>query len=127
MSIIKTPEQRVVSISMDSAGNITHAWQTTQFVLTEDGIEISRAQSGQENIEPKDIGKVFPQAKLLRQITDLQRDKGDLRGASEDLVRANGELAAEVGRLQTKLSQMSADAEQKPKEAFETVHPPASL
>ncbi len=95
MTIIKTPIQRTITISIGVDGQVTHAWQQTSFVVSEDGVEISRGTSGQENIEPADLGGVVPQADLLRQIADLKADVTALAQAStRDIAERDAKIAA---------------------------------
>ena len=103
MTIVKTPLQRVVTIAIGPEG-VTHAWQQTSFVVTEDGVEISRGTSAQENLEPADIGAAVPQAGVLAQLNALQA-AADAAAVSAGEKLAAVEVAAEATRadLQGKL------------------------
>lgn len=104
MTIVKSPLQRIVTISLDATNTVTHSWQQTLFAVMEDGLEISRTQSAQEHLDPADIGAAVPQAGVLAQLAALKTstDAAAVAAAKE---LADSKAAAEAVRadLQSKL------------------------
>ena len=94
MTIEKKPLQRLVTISVDAAGKVSHAWQVTTYSIVEDGTEISRQHGGQENIEPAALAAAIPdQAELLQQI---EAERAEARQREEALSTENAALRQEL-------------------------------
>lgn len=119
MTITKTPIQRIVTISIDGAGKVSHAWQVTTFSIAEDGVEITRQQGNQDNIEPAEVGEAVPQAAVLRQLQDLQaKSEADSKAAEDAAAAALSEqktaadaAASEAAKTIAALSEQIAAAE----------------
>lgn len=120
MTIAKVPLQTVVTIALDASKAVTHAWQTTVFSIQEDGVEISRQQGEQVNLEPADIAAAVPQAEVLAQLNALKvlseadataaaKTLGDAQaGAAEMLAAARAEAETVRADLQGKLDVAAA-------------------
>jgi hypothetical protein len=94
MTIVKTPIQRTVTISIAADGIVTHAWQEITFAIAEDGVEISRSISGRVNIDPADLGEAVPQADLLKQIADLNEQLAALTTTHDEVAARNAAALA---------------------------------
>lgn len=102
MAIEKVALQTIVHIALDAAGAVSHAWKVVHFVVREDGKEISRGQSGQENIEPADIAAALPaHADVVAQLG--QKDAAH--------AEAQTKYAADVGALQAQVEALTAAEE----------------
>jgi len=98
MTIERMPVQTLVTISIDSNGEPTHAWKQTTFAIMEDGAEIApRATGDQENIKPEEIAHILPHADLLQQIHEMT---DTIAATRRELVQVQSVLAEAKSALE---------------------------
>lgn len=102
--ITKQMLDRVITIAVNRDGLVTHAFQATSYGIFEDGIEISRQSSAQENVDPAVLGETIPdQAALLSQLAALQCELDNEKKVRE---RADAVIASLEADLQSARSRI---------------------